>query len=374
MGYAAFSIMSLISISLVSLLAAASWQDDHRNGLAALRNGEYARAASLLESAVAGAEKDHASLVWLGRVRNNYASALYQAGRYRDAEQGFRSALRDWEKTSEASAQERARTHNNLAVLYRQWWRLDDASAQARHALELDRAALFWHTLGEILRFQGRYDESLRALDEAEQAGADPVELGSLLQARAGVAMEQKEPLKAEPLYRRAIAELRKLHEEKHPAVIAAKGNLGVALIVLRRWDEAEPLLSSVYHDARAALGDAHPRVAVASNNLAQLFRATKRYREADDCYRQALTIWRLAFDEKHPEYAKGLHNLGSLFVEQGKYPGAEKLYSEALRIAEASFGRNHPQTRMHASGLEQVYRMQKRVAELDRLRRSFAN
>ena len=105
---------------------------------------------------------------------------------------------------------------------------------------------------------------------------------------------------------------------------------------------------------------------------MAQLFRAQQRYREADDLYRQALSIWRAAFGENHPEYAKGLHNLGSLFVEQGKLQGAEKLYSEALRIAEAAFGRNHAQTRLHASGLEQVYRVQKRVAELDRLRRSF--
>lgn len=364
--------MSLISISLVSLLAAASWQDDHRNGLAALRDGQYARAAALLENAVAGAENDHASLLWLGRVRNNYASALYQSGRYRDAELGFRAALRDWAQSQEATPQERARTHNNLAVLYRQWWRLDDASAQARMALDLDHAALFWHTLGEILRFQGRYDESLRALDAAEEAGPDPVELGTILQARAGVAMELSEPAQAEVLYRRAIAELRKAYAPSHPAVLSAKGNLGVALIALCKWEEAEPLLSDVYRDARAALGDAHPRVAAAANNMAQLFRAQKRYREADDLYRQALSIWRLAFGEKHPEYAKGLHNLGSLFVEQGKLQGAEKLYTEALRIAEASFGHNHAQTRMHASGLEQVYRVQKRVAELDRLRRSF--
>ena len=364
--------MLLISISLVSLLAASSWQEDHRNGLAALRDGQYARAAAFLESAVAGAEKDHAPLVWLGRVRNNYASALYQSGRYRDAEEGFRRALREWSKTSEASPQERARAHNNLAVLYRQWWRLDDASAQARMALDLDHAALFWHTLGEILRFQGRFEESLRALDEAEGAGPDPVELGTILQARAGVAMDKGEPAQAEPLYRSALAELRKAYDDRHPAVLAVKGNLGVALIALRRWEESEPLLSGVYRDARAALGDAHPRVAVAANNLAQLFRAQQRYREADDLYRQALSIWWAAFGENHPEYAKGLHNLGSLFVEQGKLQGAEKLYSEALRIAEAAFGRNHAQTRLHASGLEQVYRVQKRVAELDRLRRSF--
>ncbi|MFN7933624.1 MAG: tetratricopeptide repeat protein [Bryobacteraceae bacterium] len=364
--------MSLISISLVSLLAAASWQDDHRNGLAALRDGQYVRASVLLETAVAGAEKDHASFLWLGRVRNNLASALYQSGRYRDAEAGFRGALREWAKTPESTPQERARTHNNLAVLYRQWWRLDEASAQARMALDLDHAALFWHTLGEILRFQGRYDESLRALDEAEAAGPDPVELGTILQARAGVAMELSDPAQAEALNRRAIAELQKAYAANHPAVLAAKGNLGVALIALHKWEDAEPLLSDVYRDARAALGDAHPRVAAAANNLAQLFRAQKRYREADDLYRQALSIWRLAFGEKHPEYAKGLHNLGSLFVEQGKFQGAEKLYTEALRIAEASFGHNHAQTRLHASGLEQVYRVQKRVAELDRLRRSF--
>ncbi|MBS1829599.1 MAG: tetratricopeptide repeat protein [Acidobacteria bacterium] len=364
--------MSLISISLVSLLAAASWQDDHRNGLAALRDGQYARAAALLESAVAGAERDHASLLWLGRVRNNYASALYQSGRYRDAEDGFNGALREWAKTPESTPQERARTHNNLAVLYRQWWRLDDASVHARKALDLDHAALFWHTLGEILRFQGRYDESIKALDEAEGAGPDPVERGTILQARAGVAMERDDPAQAEALYRRAITELGKSYAENHPAVLAAKGNLGVALIALRKWEEAEPLLSAVYRDARASLGDAHPRVAAAANNIAQLYRAQKRYREADDFYRQALSIWKLAFGEKHPEYAKGLHNLGSLFVEQGKLQGAEKLYGEALRIAEASLGHNHAQTRMHASGLEQVYRFQKRVAELDRLRRSF--
>lgn len=364
--------MSLISISLISLLAAASWQDDHRDGLAALREGQYARAASLLEAALAGAGKQNASAVWMGRLRNNYASALYQAGAYEGAEAGFRDALRYWRAAPEASPQERARVHNNLAVLYRQWWRLDAAAQQAREALALDRAALFWHTLGEVLRLQGRYTESLRALDAAEEAGPDPVELGTILQARGGVAMDQGVPAQAEPLYRQAIVELRKAYDETHPAVLAAKGNLGVTLIALRRFEEADPLLGSVHRDARAALGENHPRVAAAANNMAQLLRAQKRYREADGLYREALSIWRQVFGQSHPEYAKGLHNLASLFVEQGKLAGAEKLYAEALRVADANFGKQHAQTRLHLSGLEQVYRIQKRSTELARLQRSF--
>jgi len=364
--------MSLISISLISVLAAASWQDDHRDGLAALREGQYWRAASLLETALAGAGKENVSAVWMGRLRNNHASALYQAGAYEGAEAGFREALRYWQGAPEASMQERARAHNNLAVLYRQWWRLGEAAEQAREALALDRAALFWHTLGEVLRLQGRYTESLRALDAAEEAGPDPVELGTILQARGGVAMDQGEPGQAELLYRQAIVELRKAYANGHPAVLAAKGNLGVVLIALRRLEEAEPLLGSVHRDARAALGENHPRVAAAANNMAQLLRVQKRYREADGLYREALSIWRQVFGASHPEYAKGLHNLGSLFVEQGKLAGAEKLYAEALRIAEANFGKQHAQTRLHLSGLEQVYRMQRRSSELAKLQRSF--
>lgn len=364
--------MFLHLVPLVSILVASSWLDAHRDGLEALREGQYSRAVSLFGAAVRQAEQEQVSLLWMGRLRNNHASALYQSGAYREAEQGFRAALREWAKASDASPGERARAHNNLAVLYRQWWRLQEAEKHARSALELDGAALFWHTLGEVLRIQGRYAESLSALDAAEAAGPDPLEWASILQARAGVAMEQNHPEEAEPLYRQAVAELLKIHSVNHPAVLAAQGNLGGALIAARKWEEAEPLLLSVCREARLSLGAVHPRVAASANNLAQLYRAQKRYAEADDLYRQALSIWRMAFGEAHPEYAKGLHNLGSLFVEQGKLSGAERLYAEALRIAEANFGRRHAQTRLHASGLEQVYRMQKRTGEVARLRRAF--
>ncbi len=345
---------------------------EHQDGLATLRGDQYAKAVSLLAKALARAEKENPSPLLMGRMRNNHASALYQAGDYDAAEAGFQEALRCWKQTPEAPAQERARTHNNLAVLYRQRWNLDEAARHARKALELDQAALFLHTLGEILRMQGRYKESLRVLRAAEEAGPDPVELGTILQARAGVALDQGLPAEAEPLFRKAIAELRIVCGDSHPALLAAKGNLGVALTALRRFTEAEPLLASVYRDARSALGENHPRVAAAANNMARGLREQKRYREADDMYREALSIWRQVFGPRHPEYAKGLHNLASLFVEQGKLHGAEKLYAEALRIAEANFGKQHAQTRLHLSGLEQVYRLQKRSTELARLQRVF--
>ncbi|MBL8175638.1 MAG: tetratricopeptide repeat protein [Bryobacterales bacterium] len=364
--------MPILSISLISLLTAASWQDDHRDGLAALHQGHYQRAASLLETAFHTAGKENVSPLWMGRLRNNHASALYQSGAFAEAETGFQQALRFWRSAPDASPHELARTHNNLAVLYRQWWRLDDAALHAREALQLDKAALFWHTLGEILRFQGRFTESLQALDAAQQSAPDLVELGTILQARAGVAIDQGQPAQAEPLYRQAVHTLQSVYTPSHPAVLAAKGNLGVTLVALRKWDEAQPLLESVHLQARAALGDRHPRVAAAANNLAQLYRAQKRYSDADTLYREALSVWRRAFGPSHPEYAKGLHNLASLFVEQGKLQGAEKLYTEAIRIAESQLGRNHSQTRLHASGLEQIYKLQNRRTELDRLLRTF--
>ena len=364
--------MLLTWFSIASILVTASWQDVHREALSAMHDGRYAQAASLFDSAIRKAEHDQISAVWIGRLKNNHASALYQAGIYQRAEAEYLAALDAWESSPDASRVERAKAHNNLAVLYRQWWRLDDAEKQVRHALELDRAAIFWHTLAETLRLEGRYSESLSALDSAEAAGPDPYELGTILQARASVAVDQHRLDLAEPLYRQAVAELLKVFPPAHPSVLAAKGNLGVVLSAAKRDKEAESLLVAVYRDARTAMGASHPRVAASANNLAQLYRSQKRYAEADTLYREAISIWRAKFGEVHPEYAKGLHNLGSLFVEEGKLNGAEKLYRQAMEIAEANFGKQHAQTMLHASGLEQVYRLQKRNSELERLRKSF--
>lgn len=364
--------MHVIWILLVPVLLAASWQGLHEDGLKRMREGSYAEAASLFGSALVEARADGATAVWLGRLSNNHASALYQAGAYGEAEEEYLAALNYWDCDREALPEELARTHNNLAVLYRQWWRLEDAERHARVALRLGGGAVLWHTLGEIQRLQGRYEEALESLARAEAAEPAPAELAIILQARASVAMDRGMAAEAEPFLRRAVGVLRKAYPAGHPALLTAQGNLGAALIATGQLKEAERLLAPALRETQASMGSEHPRVAAAANNLAQVYRAQKRYAAADDLYRQALAVWRKAFSDRHPEYAKGLHNLASLFVEQGKLRAAEKLYRDAVRISESAFGRDHEQTRMHVGGLEQVYRVQRRETELLLLRRAY--
>ena len=70
-------------------------------------------------------------------------------------------------------------------------------------------------------------------------------------------------------------------------------------------YAKAEPLYRQALRDQKKVLGEKHPDYATSLNNLALLYKDMGDYAKAEPLYRQALEIRKQALGEKHPDYAK---------------------------------------------------------------------
>ena len=101
---------------------------------------------------------------------------------------------------------------------------------------------------------------------------------------------------------------------------------------------KAEPLYRRALAIWEKAFGPEHPNVAIRLNNLAELLSATNRLAEAEPLYRRALAINEKSFGPEHPNVAIGLNNLALLLSVTNRLAEAEPLYRQVLRIL-AEFG-----------------------------------
>jgi predicted O-linked N-acetylglucosamine transferase (SPINDLY family) len=233
----------------------------------------------------------------------------HQAGRFAEAEQGYRQVLQSapshtdaWYllgtachvqgKLGDAVAcyeqalrlrPDYAEVHSNLGVAYRVGGRIADAIAHFREALRLRPSfADAYSNLGVILADKGEFDEAIRSLREALRLQPSSPQAHFNL----GNALQQQDLDEAAVCYRRAV--------ELRPAYLEAYNNLGTVLISRGKLDEAAVCL-------RKALALA-PGLAVTHNNLGNVFVDQGRPEEAAGCYGRAL--------ECQPDFARAHSNL----------------------------------------------------------------
>ena len=116
----------------------------------------------------------------------------------------------------------------------------------------------------------------------------------------------------------------------------------------------------SLYAKSRAILrktvGEKHPDYATALDNLAELCREMGRYQEAEKLYHEALRVYRAMIDVRPAEVANVLNNLGALYKVMGCYSKAEPLYEEAIRIRREVLGEGHPDYSISLENLAALY------------------
>jgi len=94
---------------------------------------------------------------------------------------------------------------------------------------------------------------------------------------------------------------------------------------------------------ARNHFGEDDPLYATALNDLGVLLVLQKKYKQAQQLHLKATEIRRKILGDKHPDYAESLHNLAFLYNENGYYVDAGLLYKKATKIYREVFGEQHP-------------------------------
>lgn len=240
--------------------------------------------------------------LWFGR-------SMFEAGRYRDAEEPVRAAVDIF--TNSANVLELTGAQVLLSAVYRYLHRFAEAEALVRQALELREKntppdspyiadALF--NLAAVLRWQHRYAE-------------------------------------AEPLLRRSLAIREKLYGVDNRDVLADMNALALALDGMGRSVEAEPLFRRTLAGREKILGQIHEEVADTLMSLVWSLRRQGRFAEATEIAQRPLDVYRQALGPDHPFVIRGLILLAVIRQERAEFDEADRLFRDALRIKIATYG-----------------------------------
>jgi tetratricopeptide (TPR) repeat protein len=253
----------------------------------------------------------------LGNSLAGLGALLDLEGRFADAEQTLREALKVQEALYGADDPGVARTLKDLARTITRGGNPSAAIPLMQRALAVQRAL---HSnephpdLAEVLNDMGYVFDEYGDLDKAEK------------------------------FYRESLAMYRRLLGDKHPYVATELEN--VALTVQSKGDlaSAEALLRQSLEIHRDLQGENHPEVGRALFNLASVQYDRGETQEALANMRQTLAIYRKAYPADHPEIAIVLNVMGFGLTMAGDYGQADRYLGEGLAMRRRLFNDKSPE------------------------------
>jgi tetratricopeptide (TPR) repeat protein len=286
---------------------------------------------------------------------------------------------------------------NNLALLYCEVDRYEEAEAFSHQALEIVRrlereedvivsrleVAIF-NVLAQVYCSQKFFEEAetlyQRALEISEHSGeeehlekdiylGDSVGLkGMCLDNLASLYRQQGRYEKAETLGQQALQLIKQQLGDEHPHVAICLDNLALLYRQQGRYEEAEAFGQQALQLMKQQIGDEHPDVLICLKGLAGLSFSQHRFEEAEQLCRQVLETKKRLYGEQHPDIVVCLCNIARACYYQNRHEAAEQSYQQALELSKCVFGEKHPNTLECIEGLFSLYRSQRRFEEAEQL------
>lgn len=199
------------------------------------------------------------------------------------------------------------RFYNNLAVIYREIGRKEEAISLLKKAIELGPLyAEAYNSLGILYQEAGRNLEAIPLFEKAVEL--NPSHAGAysnlaVLYCRTGKEQE------ALPLFRKAL--------EINPNFVDAYYNFAIYYGSRGNNEEAINLYKKLL--------EINPLYAQAYNNMGGLYQKMGKREEAVSSYKKALEI--------NPRHVEAYSNLGVLYKDMGNTEEAMKMYKKAIEI-----------------------------------------
>ena len=238
-------------------------------------------------------------------------------------------------------------TIGNLATLYRQRGRFDEAEPLFRRSIDMleqtarpDGVSLMTalNNAAELYRSQGKLSPAEqmaeRALNIAGRLSKDDVRRSHPLHTLACVYQSMGRAEEARRLFLEALDLRERSLGPEHPHLASTLTNLASLYLAEGNLDAAGPLAERAVSILEKTLGPEHPNTAVALNNLAQYRRLRGLYAKAERLYRRALSIWEHSGSTNTKEYAVALENLANLFQDIGRKTEAARLRRTSTQAA----------------------------------------
>ena len=221
----------------------------------------HTRARGILERAMGAQHPDVAGSL------TNAGTVLYRLGRFRESEEATRRALEIYRAVYGARSTLTAPALLNLGAILRREGQVDEAVTSTRAAAEIKAGAgpgspallVYLNELGSALEAQGEIVEARsqfqRSLDIGAKAlGPTHSRVASALAGLGRCALASGNLAGAVDFHKRAVAAAEGASGNDPRELALHLTDLGRALVVGRRWDEARPLL-----ERAVAIQERHP-------------------------------------------------------------------------------------------------------------------
>ena len=354
-------------------------KDLQLSGKVLMGTAQYERALSTFRQAAALIDKDTDPLSWADS-QNHVAVALQRMAQFAEAIHLLEQVVQIRERELGPDAPELANALHNLARLFHDTNRLEEAEALMRRALAIKQ---MWYgvehpnvvatlnNLAQLLHDTNRPGEAealmrqVLAIDE-KWYGAKNRQFASHLNGLAFLLMNTNRLDEAESLMRRALAIDEQTHQIDHPETDANLSNLAKLLRATNRLKEAEAVMRRSLAIDERVYGIDHPNVASNLNALPHILMDSKRLSEAEPLLRRALKIDELALGTEHPTVAIRLNSLGLLLQDTNRLEEAESMMRRAVQIFVTFLRTNgHEHQHMHA-GIENYKLLLKELGRND--------
>jgi tetratricopeptide (TPR) repeat protein len=291
----------------------------HADTLALLARAQYETgdyAAAVRSSAEASIEHHAQGISESAMIAQDLAlqgEISRRQGEFSRGEDLLKQALEMSRKVLRAPDPQIAGQLNQLAALYGDMGRIEQATALTEQSLSM---------------FRTLYGDN--HLDVAENL----VNLGVFR-------MQTEHIAQALPAFDEAIAIYRRLLPNDHPLHALALANEARAFDRLKRYREADPLYREALAMQRRVLGNQHPDLATTLNNLAVLRMHVDDFSGSAEFSREAMAVWAAQGKTEHPFALISKGHLAVALRETGDLAQAERITREVLAARRRQLGEN---------------------------------
>lgn len=251
-------------------------------------------------------------------ARFNYAKALYDQGRFAEAEQECREVFQLREQVLGAEHPDTLSSRNSLGIALRALGNYAEAEQQHRAALKIRERVLgvehpdtlsSRNNLAVVLAGQGRHAEA--------------------------------------ELEHRAVLQIReRVLGAEHPNTLSSRGNLALALDLQGKHAEALLENQTVVKIKDRVFGAEHPNTLTSRMNLANALHSLGRHTQAEKEHRIVTQARERVLGAEHPDVAQSCYNLVLCLKAQQKLPDALAFIQRAEYIWSKVLGPHHQDTK----------------------------
>lgn len=349
------------------------WSQGYHGMAECLRSmGQYDEAEKYFKIAYDYSMKVPENENWtISRILNAWGSLKSDKGNYAEAEELW--------KESEKKGGYAFWPINNLARLYLEWGKFDEARTYVEKAIEQQRKfkkmlavpygyfnqGFLAQSTGKYPEAEGHYKESIKTAGQI--VGRKHVYYGLTLSALSYLYMKEARFVEAEELLREALALQNGILPSDHPDLVKIQVLLARVLRDEGRYGEAEDVVNKAlkaYEDLYD--GPDNVFVARAKAVLGTIKRHNGKYEESASLLDTALKTATETLGTNSLEVAEIKRELAKVKLDQSKLPEAENLLKESLADVQRISGPDHPDRAVAARDLGNLYVREERFAEAE--------